>query len=327
MRKIRIFAFVLLGASLLMSCTKTAKSTLSQALQAGEWVNPVFDGWYADPEGIIFDDELWIFPTYSRSYSEQTFLDAFSTRDMKTWVKHPSIIDNTEVKWLWQAMWAPAIVQNGNRWYLFFAGNDIQHEGEIGGIGVAVSDTICGPYHDLLGKPLISFIQNGAQPIDQFVFRDPKSGQWYMYYGGWLHCNVVRLSDDFTHLVAFDDGEMVKEITPERYVEGPFMFFRNGKYYFMWSEGGWTGPDYCVGYGISDSPFGPFVREGKILESDLRFGTGAGHHSVVFDEVTDQAYIIYHRHPLEAQEGNDRVVCVDRLMFDSQGKILPVQMH
>ena len=34
------------------------------------------------------------------------------------------------------------------------------------------------------------------------------------------------------------------------------MFIRGGKYYFMWSEGGWTGPDYSVAYAIADSPFG-----------------------------------------------------------------------
>ena len=53
---------------------------------------------------------------------------------------------------------------------------------------------------------------------------------------------------------------MFHEITPQGYVEGPFMFIRNKKYYFMWSEGGWTGPDYSVAYAISDSPFGPFER-------------------------------------------------------------------
>ena len=44
--------------------------------------------------------------------------------------------------------------------------------------------------------------------------------------------------------------------SPEGYVEGPVMFIRNGKYYFMWSEGGWTGSDYSVAYAIADSPFG-----------------------------------------------------------------------
>jgi hypothetical protein len=46
------------------------------------------------------------------------------------------------------------------------------------------------------------------------------------------------------------------------------MFKKNGKYYFMWSEGGWTGPDYTVAYAIADSPFGPFKRIGKILQQD-----------------------------------------------------------
>lgn len=63
-----------------------------------------------------------------------------------------------------------------------------------------------------------------------------------MYYGGWGHCNVVRLKEDFTGIRPFDDGELYKEITPERYTEGPFLFERKGKYYFMWSEGAWTAP-------------------------------------------------------------------------------------
>ena len=37
--------------------------------------NPLFEGWYADPEGVVFGDEYWIFPTWSAPYDEQTFLD------------------------------------------------------------------------------------------------------------------------------------------------------------------------------------------------------------------------------------------------------------
>ena len=35
--------------------------------------NPVIEGWYADPEGVIFDNKYWIFPTYSAKYSQQVF--------------------------------------------------------------------------------------------------------------------------------------------------------------------------------------------------------------------------------------------------------------
>ena len=215
--------------------------------------------------------------------------------------------------------------QMNDKYYIFFGANDIQSNNELGGIGVAVADNPAGPFKDALGKPLIDKFVNGAQPIDQFVYKDD-DGQYYMYYGGWGHCNMVKLAPDLLSIVPFEDGTLYKEVNPEKYVEGPFMLKRNGKYYFMWSEGGWTGPDYCVAYAIADSPFGPFKREAKILQRDPNIGTGAGHHSVVKGPGEDEWYIIYHRHPLGETDGNARVTCVDRMYFDKDGKIKPIKM-
>lgn len=287
--------------------------------------NPLFPGWYADPEATVFGDRYWIYPTYSAPYNQQVFLDAFSSPDLVNWTKHPRVVDTTAIKWAKMAMWAPAIVEKEGSYYLFFAANDIQNNETTGGIGVAVSDRPEGPFRDYLGKPLIDKFHNGAQPIDQFVFRDI-DGQYYMYYGGWRHCNVVKLNDDFTGFVPFDDGTLFKEITPEGYVEGSVMFIRNGKYYFMWSEGGWTGPDYRVAYGIADSPLGPFERLGTVLQQDGRIANGAGHNSVINVPGTDEWYIVYHRRPLTERDGNSRMTCIEKLEFDDEGKIVPVVM-
>jgi beta-xylosidase len=287
--------------------------------------NPVFEGWYADPEAIIIGNEYWIFPTYSAKYNEQVFFDAFSSKDLRTWIKHERILDTAAVKWARRAMWAPAIIEKGGKYYLFFGANDIQSDQEKGGIGVAVSDKPSGPYKDHLGKPLIDKFHNGAQPIDQFVFKD-KDGAYYMFYGGWRHCNVAKLNDSFTGFVPFEDGSTFKEITPEGYVEGSFMFMHNNKYYFMWSEGGWTGPDYSVAYAIADSPFGPFKRIGKILQQDPAVATGAGHHSVIHDKKSGQWYIVYHRRPLGETDANHRVTCIDKMYFDENGLIKPVKI-
>ena len=288
--------------------------------------NPVFEGWYADPEGFVDGKTIWIYPTSSLPYKQQIYLDAYSTTDLVHWEKHPNILTNQQAKWVWQAMWAPSVVKKDGMYYLFFGGNDV-HEGEIGGIGVACAARPEGPFEDLLGRPLIQDIVNGAQPIDQFVFQDPKSGTWYMIYGGWRHCNIVRLAPDFKSLVPFEDGTIYKEITPEGYVEGPFMLYKDGKYYFMWSEGTWTRDDYRVAYAIADTPFGPFKREETILQTDPSIGTGAGHHSVIQNPRNGDYLIVYHRHPLGSTDGNHRVVCVDRLTFTPEGKIAPVQMH
>jgi len=299
----------------------SAKSTEPDSAFSG---NPVFKGWYADPEVIRYGNEVWIYPTYSDEYDQQLFFDCFSSRDLVNWTKHERILDNQRIKWARRAMWAPSVIEKDGKYYLFFGANDV-HEGEVGGIGVAVADRPQGPYEDLIGEPLINEIVNGAQPIDQFVFRDD-DGAYYMYYGGWRHCNVVRLNDRFTGLVPFDDGEMFKEITPKGYVEGPCMFKKDGKYYFMWSEGGWTGPRYSVAYAIADSPFGPFQRIDKILKQDPDVATGAGHHSVLHLQEADQWYIVYHRRPLGETDRNHRVTCIDRMEFGADGRIKPVKI-
>ena len=285
--------------------------------------NPLFPGWYADPEAVVFGNRYWIYPTFSAPYEQQVFMDAFSSGDLVNWTKHNRIIDTSSVKWAKRAMWAPSIVKKENKYFLFFSANDIQNEQQPGGIGVAVSDKPEGPFKDYLGKPLLDKITNRAQPIDQFVFKD-KDGSYYMFYGGWGRCNVVKLKPDFTGFLPWENGEIFKEVTPKGYVEGPIMFIRNGKYYFMWSEGGWGGPHYKVAYAISDSPLGPFERIGTILEQDPQIATGAGHHSVIQVPGKDEWYIVYHRRPLDKTDANHRVTCIDKMEFDSNGFIKPV---
>jgi len=292
--------------------------------------NPVLPGWYADPEAVVFGKEYWIYPTYSARYDEQTFLDAFSSRDLVKWTKHPRVLSTEQVKWARRAMWAPSVVEKGGKYYLFFGANDIQNDNQVGGIGVAVADSPAGPFRDLLGKPLVDKFHNGAQPIDQFVFRD-KDGTHYLLYGGWRHCNIAKLNADFTGFEPLPEGTVFKEITPgPKYVEGPWMFLKDGRYCLMWSEGGWTGPDYSVAYAIGSSPTGPFERMGTVLKQDPTIATGAGHHSVLRVPAkaggAEEWFIVYHRRPLGKKGANERVTCIDRMEFDEQGKIKPIRI-
>jgi beta-xylosidase len=292
----------------------------SQAARSG---NPVLPGWYADPEVRVFANEYWIYPTFSAPYDQQTFMDAFSSNDLITWTKHARVLDVADVAWARRALWAPSVVEKDGWYYLFFGANDIQNDRQQGGIGVARARTPRGPFKDHLGAPLIGTFHNGAQPIDQFVFRD-RDGSYYIVYGGWRHCNIAKLNADFTGLIPFPDGTTFKEITPEGYVEGAFMLLKDGKYYFMWSEGGWTGPNYAVAYAMGASPFGPFERVGRILQQDPSIATGAGHHSVLHAPRSGRWYIVYHRRPLGQSDRNHRVVCIDEIRFDERGLIIPV---
>ena len=284
----------------------------SQILQTSN--NPIFSGWYADPEIHVFENRYYVYPTYSAPYEKQTFYEAFSSPDLVHWHREGRILDFKDVPWSTnRAAWAPTVIFRDGTYFMYFSA------GDGAGIGVATSKKPGGPFKDALGKPLIKEYINGAQPIDAMAFLDD-DGQAYLYYGGWKHANVVKLSKDMLST----EGEF-KEITPEGYVEGSFMLKRNGEYVFMWSEGGWGNSTYGVAYARSKSPTGPFVRIGKILGTDPKIAKGAGHHSVLRLPETDEYVICYHRRPLEETDANARVVCLDKLNFDQDGNILPVQ--
>ncbi|KAK8029546.1 Beta-xylosidase [Apiospora rasikravindrae] len=303
--------------------------------------NPFVSGWYADPDNEFYEGQYWVFPTSSYAYAEQTYLDAFSSPDLVNWTKHPNILTTKDVKWATEAVWAPAPIARNGKYYLYFGANDIQEnedaEGtKVGGIGVAVADRPEGPYVDAIGAPLIGHYYNGAQPIDQDVFLDD-DGQAYIYYGGHSHANVAKLNEDMISIGRLDGGNssgngtsasasQYREITPENYTEGSQMIKRNGTYYFMWSEGGWGGPDYSVSYAMADSPLGPFERKAKILQQDDAVATGSGHHGVIHVPGTDIYYIVYHRRPLTETDGNHRVLAYDRMYFNADGTIAPVKM-
>ncbi|KAL4970964.1 glycoside hydrolase family 43 protein [Aspergillus stella-maris] len=299
--------------------------------------NPVIPGWYADPEARIFDGLYWIFPTYSAAYEEQTFFDAFSSPDLLTWTKHPNILNITGIPWSTnRAAWAPSVArrlrpessnsdfdfesdaasQSAYDYFIYFSA------GDGAGIGVAKSTTGRpeGPYEDAIGEPLVPETVFGAQAIDAQLFQDDDDRVW-LYYGGWSHAIVVEMNEDMVSL----KGEYL-EITPEGYVEGPWMLKRNGIYYFMYSVGGWGDNSYGVSYVTGPSPTGPFSSTAtQILMGNDRVGTSTGHNSV-FTPDGEYYYVVYHRRYLNDTARDHRVTCIDRMEFDAEGNILPVNI-
>ena len=37
-------------------------------------------------------------------------------------------------------------------------------------------------------------------------------------------------------------------------------------------------------------------------------------------------YMVYHRHPLGSSDGNHRVTCIDKMIFEEDGTIRPIKM-
>ncbi|WP_378106081.1 family 43 glycosylhydrolase [Chryseobacterium sp. sg2396] len=293
--------------------------------------NPALEGFYADPE-ILYsrkNKKYYLYPTSDGFTSwSGTYFKTFSSDDLTDWKDEGIILDlKKDVPWGPRNAWAPTIAEKKihGKYKYFFYFTAAQK------IGVAVSDEPNGPFKDS-GKPLIHFKPegvSGGQEIDPDVFTDRKSGKTYLYWGnGYLA--VAELNKDGLSV----KKNTVKAITPDAtFREGTEVFYRKGKYYFLWSEDDTRSPNYRVRYGISNSPAGPVtippnnIVISKVPEKGIY---ATGHNSVIQVPRTDEWYIVYHRFnvpdgiTMGDAAGYNREVCIDRLRFDDRGFIIPI---
>lgn len=305
--------------------------------------NPVLPGFHADPE-IIYSNLTGKYYIYSTTDGQPGwggwYYTAYSSSDLKNWTYEGIVLDlkSDQVSWADGNAWAPAIeekkTKDGYRYYLYFSGNPKDGGGKQ--IGVATADSPTGPFTDL-GHPMITESPTGGgQQIDVDVFTDPVSGKSYLYWGNGYMAGA-ELNKDMVSI----KKKTLTVLTPEggtlqdyAYREAPYVFYRNGLYYFMWSVDDTGSPNYHVAYGTSTSPLGPIkVATDPIvtIQNPEKEIYGPAHNSVICKPGTDEWYIVYHRinkHYLDKSlsPGTHREVCIDRLEFNADGTIKRVEL-
>lgn len=288
--------------------------------------NPVVRGWYADPESRVYGDKVYMYVTKSLPFEEQHNLDLVITEDLETFTVVEDILDMDTFHGADFAIWAPTVVEKDGKYYLIFAANNIMKDHEAGGLYIGVCDTPTGPFRNVFadGRPLLNVFYAGAQPIDAHLFKD-EDGQIYLYYGGWGHLVVCRMKDTMDGFQPMEelciDG-VAREITPDAYVEAPYVQKIGGKYHLMYSTGNWGDKTYCVKAAAADCPCGEFRYYGDVLwANDLAEGPGHNSH-FLFRGVH---YTAYHRRPVGDMNPHHRQLCIDRLLIED-GKLQKVQM-
>ncbi len=293
--------------------------------------NPVLEGYYADPD-IIWSEKnkkYYMYPTSDGFDSwSGTYFKTFSSENLKDWKDEGVILDlKKDVSWADRNAWAPTItekkVKGKYKYYYYFTAAQK--------IGVAVADEPTGPFVDS-GKPLIDFRPEGikgGQEIDPAVFTDPKTGKSYLYWGN-SYLAVAELNED---MVSIKKNTLKTLNIDASFREGVFVIFRNGTYYFLWSEDDTRSENYRVRYATSQSPMGPLTIPGNnlILQKDPTLGIyGTGHNSVIQVPGKDEWYIVYHRFSkpngikMGRAAGFHREVAIDKMEFNADGSIKPV---
>lgn len=314
----------------------------------------------ADPSAHYFNGKIYIYPSHDIDAGE-AFDDLGSHFAMEDYhvISMDSIdskaVDNgvalhvDDVPWAKQQMWAPDANEKDGKFYLFFPAKD--YEG-IFRIGVAISDSPTGPFK---AEPKAI---KGSFSIDPAVFKDD-DGAYYMYFGGlwggqlqrWrtgvfnpdqpesptaflpaddepaLLPLVAKMTED---LLAFDETPKALEILDEngdlllsgdndrRFFEAAWLHKHKGKYYFSYS----TGDTHFICYAIGDSPYGPFIYTGRILNPVVGW---TSHHSVC--EVEGKTYLFYHDSSLSKGVTHLRSVKVAELKYRQDGTIITLDPY
>lgn len=300
--------------------------------------NPILPGFHADPE-ILYSNKTGKYYIYSTTDGKPGWggykYYVYSSADLKEWKNEGVALDakSDQIAWANGNLWAPAAIEvkqkNGSyKYYLYFSANPNDNGRKQ--MGVAVADSPTGPFVDL-GQPLLAKNHPGCngQLIDVDVFMDPVSKKPYLYWGNGfmagaeLESNMTKIKDD-TVTVMTPKGGSLRDYA---YREAPYVFYRNGLYYFMWSVDDTGAANYHVAYGTSKSPLGPIevAKDPIVLIQDPQHEIyGTAHNSVIQKPGTDEWYIVYHRinkDYIHFQPGVHREVCIDKLEFNADGTI------
>lgn len=236
--------------------------------------------------------------------------------------------------WCTDCFWAPEVVARDGKYYMYYTA---KNRNDSLRIGLAVSDAPDGPFEDVKNEPLFDF---GHAAIDANVFLDD-DGKNYLYYSRDCSENrddYMKKSEIYGVALSADllsvEGEAVKLLTPEQrwekapgdtwWNEGPEMLKHDGRYYMTYSANFFASPSYSLGYAVSDSPLGVFVKaqENPLLTSGLRRDvSGTGHHSFTTSPDGTQIWAVYHSHTYPADPSGNRKVNMDRVGFTADGKM------
>jgi GH43 family beta-xylosidase len=267
--------------------------------------------------------------------------EIWESEDLTTWSTGRQIFEQSLVTWgdfgPGKFLWGPEIHKRDDTYYLYYSawkqGEDSPR------IGVASANNIYGPYVDK-GEPMFDF---GYSAIDNHLFTDD-DGKSYMYFAKDAlnnlvdgvfesHIYVVEVNNDF--MSTKPESEAVMLIRPDqpwelvsgganwKWVEGGWMHKEGDTYYLFYSANKYSEKHYGIGYAVSDSPMGPFVKSdaNPVLKTFAEELSGPGNNSFFYSKDGQELFTAYHMHTNPRLPSGNRYLNIDRVGFRVDGSV------
>lgn len=331
---------------------KMEEWTPTQSYKGLNHTNPLMtQSFGADPYAMVYGDRVYLYMTgdvfeydgggniKENTYGKIQRIRVISTDDMVNFTDHGAVLAASSAgaaKWA-RNSWAPAAawkeIDGKPQFFLYFADGG-------GGIGVLQADSPTGPFHDPLGKALISRQTPGCADVlwlfDPAVLVD-EDGRAYLYFGGGVP--EGRQADPGTARVVELGEDMISIQGEPQVIQVPYLFEDSGihkagdKYYYTYCTNWQVDEQGTAEYGfhnaeiacmVSDSPMGPFVYKETILRNPGSvFGLYGNNHHCVFS-FQGNWYITYHTRVLEKAMGVEkgyRCTHIDGFTMQEDGTI------
>src|SRR5450759_209808 len=271
----------------------------------------------ADPAPMVYNDTMFLYVGHDEDdafgFKMYNWL-LYSSTDMVNWTDHGAVASLKDFKWVNtdNGAWAAQCIRRNGKFYLYCpVPNGL-------GIGVLVGDSPYGTFKDAIGKALI---KNSTDDIDPTVLIDD-DGQAYLYWGN-PNLYYVKLNED---MVSYS-GNIIKDTSIAKikgqpdtfhYQEGPWAYKRNGHYYMAYAS---TCCPEGIGYAMSNSPTGPWVYKGSIMDGDPR---SSGNHPGIID-YKGNSYAFGFNYAIMQQTMSRhyerRSICIEKITYNADGTI------
>ena len=298
------------------------------------YTNPVWPGYLADPFVLKWQGNYYAYGTGSSD--GRCIFPVLHSADFARWERIGDALKPLGAAGRF-AYWAPEVAEKDGRFYLYYSAADGASD-STHRLRVAVADHPAGPFQDA-GRLLLP---GEGFTIDAHPFRDPKDGQWYLFFAKDFFdarpgtaLAAVRLAEDMvsvegpvtTVLRASADWQIFarnrenygKQWDAWHTVEGAFVVVHAGRYYLLYSGGAWETEGYGVGCAVADDVLGPYTEPEPgpmVLRGIPGHVIGPGHNSVVLSPDDQTLFVAYHAWDVAHTA---RRLCLDPLLWTADG--------
>jgi beta-xylosidase len=307
------------------------------ALSPGMYVNPIGDSIFTADPSILYHDQTYYL--YGTSAGDG-FL-CWSSPNLVDWQPLGYAYQRDENSWGKGSYWAPEVVRYKDKFYMVFSCNGESGEQINLRVCLAVSDRPEGPFKELY----VPWFDHNYSCIDGHIFIDD-DGLPYLFYekvgvvgepwnqDGYLWGMIfgAQLADDLslpetvphTLCLYVDEPWEGSKSMQARSCEGMTVFKNNGHYYMTYSCNHFTDPNYGVGYATSKIPLGMWSKskDNPILSRNTDIGvSGPGHNCITKSPDGKEYFIVYHSHADSRNPSGRRLLNIDRMIFEENGKL------